>query len=235
MNWKVQVDLTDCKHRCLIEEVFVVALDPLVTAPGASPQVSECKKLKLVLSPCFGPQNSSSSVYPLYSVFLSFFPSSFFFVFWQSRTSQINVRHPTIPRRPSPLQISPVLLHIFLDSGFDPHNSSIRDVQSPHSFYHGFSNGGFVLLAYFIVELLLDSVLITSLFFFFYLSSSSMSLSHSSSVEVAPKCRCGNGDMRLFTSHTKANPNRKSWGCPKWIVSGIFSWGSFSDKIEIMT
>ena len=34
--------------------------------------------------------------------------------------------------------------------------------------------------------------------------------------------------MCLFTSHTKPNPNRKFWGCPKWTVSqlcGVISYG----------
>lgn len=58
---------------------------------------------------------------------------------------------------------------------------------------------------------------------FFILRNCIMSQSTYSSVEVALKCRCGNGDMRLFTSHTKSNSNRKFWGCPKWTVSVLHS------------
>lgn len=61
----------------------------------------------------------------------------------------------------------------------------------------------------------------------FFFRISIMSLSTSSSSEIVPKCRCGNGDMRLFTSHTRSNPNRKFWGCPKWIDGygcGAFLW-----------
>ena len=36
---------------------------------------------------------------------------------------------------------------------------------------------------------------------------------------MPPKCRCGSGDMKLFTSHTKSNPNRKFWRCIRWNVS----------------
>ena len=46
-----------------------------------------------------------------------------------------------------------------------------------------------------------------------------MSLSTNSTAEMPPKCRCGSGDMKLFTCHTKSNPNRKFWRCPRWNVS----------------
>eukprot|EP00268_Persea_americana_P024095 TRINITY_DN2357_c1_g1_i7.p1 TRINITY_DN2357_c1_g1~~TRINITY_DN2357_c1_g1_i7.p1 ORF type:complete len:139 (+),score=11.33 TRINITY_DN2357_c1_g1_i7:96-512(+) len=43
-----------------------------------------------------------------------------------------------------------------------------------------------------------------------------MSSSNSRNTKWAPKCPCGSGDMKLFTSHTETNPNQKFWRCPYW-------------------
>ncbi|XXG74017.1 hypothetical protein AAC387_Pa07g2843 [Persea americana] len=45
--------------------------------------------------------------------------------------------------------------------------------------------------------------------------------------EFTPKCRCGAGPMKLYTSRTQLNPNRKFWKCPNWKDEngcGAFLW-----------
>ncbi|RWR73172.1 hypothetical protein CKAN_00142800 [Cinnamomum micranthum f. kanehirae] len=53
-----------------------------------------------------------------------------------------------------------------------------------------------------------------------------MSSSNSRITKWAPKCPCGSGDMKLFTSHIETNPNRKFWRCPNWNDDGCdaFFW-----------
>ncbi|RWR76761.1 hypothetical protein CKAN_00521900 [Cinnamomum micranthum f. kanehirae] len=54
-----------------------------------------------------------------------------------------------------------------------------------------------------------------------------MSSSNTTHSECPPKCRCGAGEMKLFTSRTQLNPHRKFWKCPNWKDEngcGAFLW-----------